>query len=153
MDDQSSEQHEGEREAGEKPADPVLKSGVSAREAGRLGAAARARKAAERREAAEEAKLTVRQRLGLALAEELTVEEWRAVIRRLVESGKSTDVQAIARLADQAYGRARESAEGDDVEGERLSREEAAAMLAELRARMAQDGVPSGDETDPRDEG
>lgn len=151
---------EGERENGddngaEAPAAParsragVIGEGQDPAEMGRRSAAARRRKREERIARVADSKLTVRQRIGLAMAEELSVEEWKGVIRSLVKSGKPADVQALARLADQAYGRARESAAGDEVDDDVLTREEAATMLAELRERMR----PAGDESDPRGEG
>jgi len=44
----------------------------------------------------------VRQRLAVALSSELTVADWQGVIHRMVEKG---DTAALARLADQAFGR------------------------------------------------
>jgi hypothetical protein len=46
--------------------------------------------------------LTVRQRLGVALQAELSIADWRGVIGAARAAG---NVNALARLADQAFGR------------------------------------------------
>jgi hypothetical protein len=91
----------------------TLNGGLDPAEMGRRSGRARRAKAAEREEHRRQDALTVRQRLGVALQAELTVEDWRGVIGAARAAG---NVNALARLADQAFGRPQD-AEFEEPEG------------------------------------
>jgi hypothetical protein len=75
--------------------------------------------------------LTVRQRLGVALQAELTIEDWRAVVGAARAAG---NLAALARLADQAFGRAvdAEPEEPKDLGLASLSRGQLVVLLEML---------------------
>ena len=112
--------------------------GIGQREASRRGNEARRQKAKARQQAAEQGAVdgarSFRQRLGVSLSK-LTQEELDSVVSRLAKSGNAN---ALARLADQAFGR---PSEQDDPHGQgtsatlaTLSRDELAVALAGLDA-------------------
>jgi hypothetical protein len=109
----------------------TLRGGLDPREMGRLSGKARRARAAEREEHRRQDALTVRQRLGVALQAELTVEDWRGVIGAARAAG---NVSALARLADQAFGRPQdaEPEEPEDLGLSALSREQLAVLLEML---------------------
>lgn len=120
--------------------------GIGSVEAGRRGGAARSAKAKARREAAEAGAIdgarTFRQRLGVALSK-LAQDELDAVVSRMAKAGNAN---ALARLADQAFGRPNEQDEAPSQSGlGELSREELAGALAEL------DALPSTPPVDARE--
>jgi len=110
---------------------------MTASEASRKAGEARSAKARARREAAEQASVdggrTFRQRLGVSLSK-LSQEELDGVVSRMAKAGNAN---ALARLADQAFGRPSEQDEGPKPSAlAGLSRDELAGALAEL------DGLP-----------
>ncbi len=124
--------------------------GLSASEAGRRSAIAKRARRAAREADAEATKLTTRQRIGVALHAELTVEDWRKVISAARDGGKVAD---LARLADQAFGKA-QAEEASHVEDElrTLTRGERSAMIASLLEEQRAQKEPALDEEDPRGE-
>jgi len=128
---------------------------ITASEAGRRSGEVRARKRAERLAKADEAKLTARQRLAMAAAAELTVDDWRAILRRHAKeaaSGDSRAIHALARLYDQAFGKANptEDESSEVAEWEAMSPAQRSTYRASLLRELEQDGRPMGDESDPR---
>ena len=71
--------------------------GLTPKEASQRSVEVRRQKAAERAEQSKLDALTVRQRLGVALSAELTVEDWRGLIRYAENKGKTLD---LVRMAD-----------------------------------------------------
>lgn len=125
------------------PAEQATFGGMTPREAARRSAAARSAKARAKAEAAEAGAIdgarTFRQRLGVALSK-LEQKELDAVVSRMAKAGNAN---ALARLADQAFGRPNEQDEApsqSQLAG--LSRDELSAVLADI------DSIPS---TDPSD--
>jgi hypothetical protein len=95
----------------------------------------RREKKAQREEQAQENALTVRQRLAVALSAELTVEDWRAVVRAARQAGRTAD---LARLTDQAFGRPSEQDEDkpqDDLLAG-LTRDQRAVLRAALEEEL-----------------
>ena len=119
--------------------------GMTPAEAARKGAEARSAKAKARREAAEAAALdggrTFRQRLGISLSK-LDQPTLDALIERMAKAG---NVNALARLADQAFGRPSEQDESPAPSTlSTLTRDQLAGALAELDSLPVQEaGTPS----------
>jgi hypothetical protein len=119
--------------------------GLGPQEASRRAAVARAEKQAARKQAAADIEQdavqgarTFRQRLGVSLAK-LSQDELDALVARMAKAGNAN---ALARLADQAFGRPSE--QDDGVQAQRsglsgLSRDELAATLAGLDALPVSD--------------
>ena len=134
-----------------------LNGGLDPSEMGRRSGAARRARRAERDQRADEARLTARQRLGIALSE-LTIEDMRGVIAALVTAAKTGDekaVHALARLLDQSFGRAQEQV--DEVQGddgpqawEALSPAQRSTLRAQLLAEADEERRATGDPSDPR---
>lgn len=126
-----------------------------------LSAEARRKKAAERAEAQKTRAHTFRQRIGVAL-EQATQEELNAAVRSMLaeaRKGDSRGIAALARLADQSFGRSAGELPDTDKPYDELTYQEMspaqraayrAALLAE-RDRAMQDESASGDVSDPRD--
>lgn len=117
---------------------------------------ARERKAAAAAQLAED-RLSSRQRLGLVMSE-MTLDQLRIVRNKLVEQAQSGDVKsihALARLLDQAFGRAKEEAatpQGADMGWEEMSPAQQSAYLAAIleeqrAAREELDGIESATES------
>lgn len=129
--------------------------GLDASEAGKRSAEARRQRRANRDAAVDEARLTARQRLGLAMSE-LTLEDIRAVRDGLLRKAKTGDekaVHALARLLDQSFGRAQphEDEGGTELEAwESMSAGERATARARWLRELEEDGRPAGDSSDPR---
>jgi hypothetical protein len=112
---------------------------------------------AEREQSAEERQLTFRQRLGLSLSK-LTQDELDAAIAKMAHdaaAGKPQAIAALARIADQAFGRAQVEAEQpatDTLERqwEQWTPAERAAYRAEIIRRSMEQQQPTGDTSDPR---
>jgi hypothetical protein len=105
----------------------------SAREAARASVRVRREKKAAREQRAQDNALTFRQRLGVALSK-LEQDDLDQVVAKLVNAGNAN---ALARLADQAFGRPSEqdSEAGHQRSGlSRMSRDQLASTLAELDA-------------------
>src|SRR5262245_56036602 len=113
------------------PRSRTLNGGLDPVEMGRRSGRARRAKAAEREEHRRQDALTVRQRLGVALQAELTVEDWRGVIGAARAAG---NVTALARLADQAFGRPQdaEPEEPEDLGLASLTRGQLVVLLEML---------------------
>lgn len=123
--------------------------GMTPQEAAQRSAVVRREKAEERRRLKADQASTVRQRLAIALSAELSVEDWRAVIKA---ARFKSDTAALARLADQAFGKPLpEEGGGNGEDIETMTRGERAALLARLRDEEERDGMPSGNASDPRD--
>lgn len=136
----------------------TLKGGHDPAEMGRRSAAARRERAAQRAQEELDATRTFRQRLGIALSR-LTQEELDAAVKAMAteasKGGKPAAMGALARIADQAFGKPLPE-EGEDPDaGEdvrKLSRAQRSALIAQLLEEQELDGKPSGDSTDPRDD-
>lgn len=132
--------------------------GLSAAEAGRRSAEARREAGERRRREISEARLTARQRLGLALSKKLSVADYEQVIGALLTSAKKGDekaAHALARLHDQAYGRAQvdpgdKGQDVDELTWEEMSPAQRSAMRARLIHDIEADEQPASDATDPR---
>lgn len=133
----------------------TLRHGVDAAEAGRRSGAARRARAAERAAAEADAAQTFRQRLGVSLSR-LTQDELDAAVRAMAQQagkGLPSALSALGRAADQAFGKP--APEEEDPQGEELTltRAQRSALIARILEEERLDGKPSGDGTDPRDEG
>ena len=126
-----------------------LKGGLDPAEMGRRSGVVRREKAMAREAAIKDAAMTVRQRIGVALSHELTVDDWRAVIRQARDKSRVAD---LARLADQAFGKSQpeESAPEEEDPIERLTRAERSAMIARLQEESRMHREAAGLEADPR---
>jgi DNA-binding NarL/FixJ family response regulator len=112
---------------------------------GRRSGEARRAKKAEREELTQESALTFRQRVGVSLSK-LTQRELDTAVKSLANSGRANDVGALARLADQAFGRplpAEEDVPGDEGLAS-LTREERAVLR-----QMLEEGL-NMDESEPQ---
>jgi hypothetical protein len=112
-----------------------------AREAAQRSAEVRRERKIQRETAVEEARLTSRQRLALALSRKLTTADYEAMVRALLEASKQGDakaVHALARLHDQAFGQPQlePRADEDEDEWERMSPAQRAALRAALDQRL-----------------
>jgi len=134
--------------------EPGYFGGIGAREASRRGAESRRKKAAAKREAQAAAEVnasrTFRQRLGAALSK-LDQQTLDAVVAKLAKQGNAN---ALARLADQAFGRPNEQDEAQRSETglSGLSRDDLATMQADLDAlpvTPASPGGPAGGDATP----
>ncbi len=127
-----------------------LKGGLDPAEMGRRSGEVRRERARVRAAAAEDAAMTVRQRIGVALSHELTVDDWRAVIREARDKSRVAD---LARLADQAFGKSQpeEAEEERDDELRALTRAQRSAMIARLLEEDKAQTAAAGDERDPRE--
>jgi hypothetical protein len=134
-----------------------LKGGLDPSEMGqRSGAARRARRAA-REQHADEARLTLRQRLGIVLSE-LTLDELRDVRNALLAEAKRGDekaVHALARLFDQSFGRSEPQADEKEADGPEIWESMPPAKRAALRAQLLREAEEeerraTGDPSDPR---
>ncbi|MDF2753400.1 MAG: hypothetical protein K0S82_1783 [Gaiellaceae bacterium] len=130
--------------------------GLTPAEAARRRAAVARERRAAREAAAEEDRLTARQRLATALSLELSVEDWRGVIRTAVAGGKTAD---LARMLDQAFGKSRPEEEdphaGEDDDVRTLTRAQRAALIAKIleeEEENARESAPAGRPDDPREE-
>lgn len=130
--------------------------GIDPSEAGRLSGEARRRKRDEQARKVDEARLTARQRLALALSSKLSVADYEAVISKLRDDAKGGDekaVHALARLHDQAFGRSqpRDDETGSEEDAwESMSPAQRAAWRAKALREIEEDGKASGDPSDPR---
>lgn len=130
--------------------------GITPQEAGRLSGIAR-REARERRETESQlSKLTLRQRLGLSLSK-LSQDQLDGVVSRLATDaahGDARAVHALARLTDQAFGRAtpeeEDAPESTRTALEGMSRAERAVVMARALEELRADHEPSKDASDPR---
>ncbi len=128
-----------------------LKGGLDPAEMGRRSGVVRRERAMAREAAIKDAAMTVRQRIGVALSHELSVDDWRAVIRQARDKSRVAD---LARLADQAFGKSQpeESAPEEEDPIERLTRAERSAMIARLQEESRLHREAAGVEADPREE-
>lgn len=150
---------EGEGEPVRAPGDSstVMKSGRTASELGKLSALKRRERKAEREAQADAKHLTFRQRLGVALSQ-LTQKELDELVKEMARragQGDARSIHALARLADQSFGRAQvEQPETDTDSADKLWQEmtpaERAAYRAELVKRVREHESASGDDSDPR---
>ncbi len=127
-----------------------LKGGLDPAAMGRRSGQVRREKAMAREAAIKDAAMTVRQRIGVALSHELTVDDWRAVIREARDKSRVAD---LARLADQAFGKSQpeESAPEEDDPIEKLTRAERSAMIARLQEESRLHREAAGVAGDPRE--
>jgi hypothetical protein len=111
----------------------------TARAAGEKGKIAKAAKKAEREARALDASLTVRQRLGLSVSK-LTQDELDAAVHALVvkaATGDARAIHALARVLDQAFGKAGDEAPADPRDmDERAWEEWSPAERAQYRAAL-----------------
>lgn len=132
----------------------TLKGGHDAAEMGRRSAAARRARAAERAQADADAALTFRQRLGVSLSR-LTQDELDAAIRRMATDDRPSALTALARMADQAFGKPapeeEEGEAGDDIAT--LTRAQRSALIAMLMEEEETQRTPAGESSDPRADG
>lgn len=137
-----TEENEDAREAAEaRKARPF--GGLTPAEAAQRRAAKAREARAEREREATLATLTVRQRLGLSLAK-LSQAQLDAVVQALADraaKGEEKAVHALARLSDQAFGKAQPEEEEDTSDVDKLSRAARAAMLARLLEEEERDRV------------
>lgn len=130
------------------PRPRTLKHGLDPSEMGRRSAAARRARAAERAAADAEAATTFRQRLGISLSR-LSQEELDAAIRRMAADDRPSALTALARMADQAFGKPapeEEEDKGAEDDVRSLTRAQRSALIASLLAQEE----PVGDASDPR---
>ncbi len=138
-----------------KPRSRTLRHGVDAAEAGRRSGAARRARAAERAAADADAATTFRQRLGVSLSR-LSQDELDAAVKAMAteatKGGKPAAMTALAKMADQAFGKP--APEEEDPPGDELTltRAQRSALIARILEEEDLDGKPSGDGTDPRDD-
>ena len=87
--------------------------------------------------------MTVRQRLGVALSSELTVDDWKEVVRAARDQRKVSD---LARLADQAFGKSQPEEEhgGEEDEVRRMSRADDPPSSRASRRRRGRRGWRRG---------
>ncbi len=87
---------------------------------------------------------------GVVLSHELTVDDWRAVIREARDKSRVAD---LARLADQAFGKSQpeESAPEEEDPIETLTRAERSAMIARLQEESRAQREAADDAGDPRE--
>lgn len=136
----------------------TLRGGLDPREMGRRSGEARRERRARREQEADTATLTARQRFGVALSK-LTQAQLDAVVQKLADDAAAGDtraVQALARLADQAFGKAQheEAEEQDDgADFEKLTRAQRAALIAHLLEEGKKQRIAAGEPTDPRETG
>lgn len=136
----------------------TLKGGHDPAEMGRRSAAARRARAAERAQQDDDAALTFRQRLGISLSR-LSQEELDAAVKAMAveatKGGKPAAMGALARMADQAFGKPapeeEEQGEGDEVR--KLTRSQRSALIAMLMEEERAQREPVGDGSDPRADG
>ena len=124
------------------PRSRTLNGGLDPAEMGRRSGEARRAKALARQESAEQNALTFRQRLGVSLSK-LSQPELDQVVSGLAHRGNAN---ALARLADQAFGKplpAEEDVPGDEGLAS-LTREERAVLR-----QMLEEGFKT-DEPDPQ---
>jgi hypothetical protein len=124
------------------PRSRTLNGGLDPAEMGRRSGEARREKKAEREQRAQDNALTFRQRLGVSLSK-LSQPELDQVVSALAQRGNAN---ALARLADQAFGKplpAEEDVPGDEGLAS-LTREERAVLRQMLEAGL------EPDEPDPR---
>ena len=144
----ASEQGREGAEQAATPSSGVLKSGVNAREAALKGVATRRARAAAREAEREDAAMTVRQRLAVAMSTELSTEDWKKVVAKARDDGK---VAELARLADQAFGKPQVEEQEEAEEGvAHLTRAQRGALMARLLREIEEDRTASGDTSDPR---
>ena len=101
--------------------------------------------------------LTARQRLGLAVSK-LTQEELDAAVHTLAiqaASGDARAIHALARVLDQAFGRAKEEVapdgrDADQKQWDEMTPAERAAYRVELLRQVREQRTSSMDSTDPR---
>jgi len=128
----------------------------SARKARATAAENARRRKLEREEAARSAQLTYRQRLGMAMSQ-FTQEELNAQIRALhtlAVSGDTKAIHALARLADQAFGRAVAEQPADPRSIEEKDWDELTeAERAVVRRHLIAQAFPADDASDPRGDG
>jgi hypothetical protein len=113
-----------------------------------------AERKAQREAEAATAHLSLRQRLGLSLSK-LTQDELDNMVKTIIREAKAGDprfVHALARLADQSFGHAREAEEAPKTsllerQWNQWTEEERAAY----RAHIVRQSTASGDSSDPRD--
>jgi hypothetical protein len=128
--------------------------GLGASEAAQRSAERRAIKAEERRAEAADNALTFRQRLGVALSR-LSQRDLDAVIQGLAKSGKPQDINTLARLADQAFGKPQDAEEDSPIDPElaALTREQRALLrewlLTQADAETQGEDERSGDDAVP----
>jgi hypothetical protein len=119
----------------------------------------RAEAARERRKQAEQdaqnARLTARDRFGVALSK-IAQSDLDEVVQAMVKeakAGKPQAIAALARMADQAFGRPT-PAEGEEPEAEgdarKLTREERSELIAMMQERRRLQEQAAGDSVDPR---
>ncbi len=129
--------------------------GLTAREARLRGAA----KARERRKQAEEdaqnSSMSARIRFGVALSKipQSELDEVVQVMVREAKAGKTQAIAALARMADQAWGKAQPDVEPPpDPEGDArsLTREERSELIAMMQERRRLQEQASGEPSDPR---
>ena len=140
---------------------PGLSGHVITPEERRKGIEVRIRRNRERKEARERATetahLTYRQRIGLALSQ-LSQEELNAHVKALsglASQGDAKSIHALARLSDQAFGRAQVEAATDgrdtaEKQWDELTPAEKSALRADAIARIRAQATAANDDSDPR---
>jgi hypothetical protein len=147
--------------------EPVKRRGQSKErmaELRQIGLATRRARKIEREADASAAHLTYRQRLGVALSKlsQTQLDAHVLALSNLAATGDAKSIHALARMSDQAFGRAQTAAEPDgrDIDEkawDELNPEEKAelkaALILELRRSEAAGDAqaqPLGDDSDPR---
>lgn len=131
----------------------TLKHGLDAREMALRSVEARRARAAERAQQDADAALTFRQRLGVSLSR-LTQDELDAAVRRMATDDRPSALTALARMADQAFGKPQvEEEEQHDDEVAHLTKAQRSALIARLLEEEETQRTPRGDARDPREEG
>lgn len=128
----------------------TLKGGMDAREMAARSAEVRRARAAERAAQDADAALTFRQRLAVSLSR-LKQEELDAAIRRMATDDRPAALTALARMADQAFGKPQpeeEEERHDDVR--HLTRAQRAALMARLLREEEEQRTAAGIDADPR---
>ena len=121
------------RDPGVPPRSRTLSGGLDPVEMGRRSGEARRAKKLQREQRAQDAALTFRERLGVALSR-LEQDDLDQLVGKLAKAGNAN---ALARLADQAFGRPSEQDDAGDAQRSGLSgmsRDQLASTLAELDA-------------------